>query len=208
MALVNCVRFHYLVKSLLSNLFIYFLDEPLAHGPAFEREPTQVEWERFKNYFRSLYEGNDAEDSKKLTDFLIQMTTKHRVSVTTVDLMYKFFLDFCENMVRLKAKKKLKRSFRHMRLKRIQKTPLVLTDVLKIDSNGEESEDEGLRVVFRHPDIVRQVNRISLEDIKDYVFSHPKHNVAGEEVLTELLFCYLLLFLVFTGSLVRGGPQL
>ena len=142
-----------------------------------ERSPTRKDWRKFKDFYLSLYSGNDKEDMEELVSFLTCMHTTHTVSLSCLDEMYKFFLGFSEKLTKLKAKKKARKSYIHMRRKLLAQVPVVLTDILRIETDGEEVEEKDLRTVYRDRRVVRNTSKISLDSIMNHIYSHPKHSV-------------------------------
>ncbi len=145
-----------------------------------EPSPSKKDWRQFKQFYLSLFHGNDKDDIEELISFMTKMHTTHSVSVAALDQLYKFFYSFSEKMTRLKAHKKARRSYVHMRRKLLAQVPVVLSDILRIATDGEEVEDVNLKKVYKHRGIVRQVSKLSLESVVKHVYSHPKHYVDKE----------------------------
>ena len=142
-----------------------------------EEAPTLRDWTRFKDFYTSLFYGNDVADMDELLDFLMMMHVRHRISISGLDKLYQFFFNFSEKLTRLKANKVAKRSFRHLRRKMLLEVPTVLTDILRVFSDGEEEEDQDLEKVFRDRHTVRQVSKVKLQKLTEHVYQHPKHRV-------------------------------
>ncbi len=160
-----------------------------------DSSPTKKDWRQFKSFYLSLYSGNDKEDLEELMSFLTRMHTTHTVSLNALDEIYKFFLSFSERLTKLKAKKKARKSYIHMRRKLLAQVPVVLSDILRVDTDGEEVEDKDQRKVYRDRRVVRTTSKISLESVINHVHSHPKHSEDVEKAPVSIdkneIKCYI-----------------
>ena len=144
-----------------------------ATSPSKKRVRVDLkEVEHLQSACMNLLKGNDKEDLTMLASFLSDIQTV--VSVRAMEKIYRFFYDFTESMTRLKLKRKCKKSYRYMRRKMILTAPAVLVDILLSDGTTMPNQE----VVSRREDIVRQVNKVSLQAVINHVYK--QHGVKGE----------------------------
>ncbi len=126
-----------------------------------------------------MVQEDDGEDLSILSSFLADIQTV--VSVRAMEKIYRFFYNFTEAMTRMKLRKKCKKSYRYMRRKMIQTVPPVLVDILLRD--GTTVSDKA--IVSRSPDIIRQVNKVSLKAVIEHVYR--QHGLKGVPKVLNLL---------------------
>lgn len=143
----------------------------------------QRELELHRDMVASLLKGDDDEDIAHLNSFIYSLQSL--VSVSTLDKVTQFFYSFAEKMARLKMRKKVKKSYVHARRKALKTIPRVLTDIILDDGEHLNNQEK----VLNRERIIREVNKVSLDSIRQHVYQHRRHHVDPHSVSKVCQFC-------------------